>query len=296
VPLLRSIISPIAVLVPIPFITLTRHAMPEPVIRIFSDLHYRDGTSSLQQLQELAPLLVGADQIVLNGDTLDTQTSPAQPHLAEARAFFSHQAPDVTFLSGNHDPDISTHPELSLHDGRVWVTHGDVLFDDITPWGSQRGELVRRLEHLAATHPPGEREHVETRLHLNRLACVDLPDLHNRFDRRLLPRFIRLAHTLLPPDRLLSMLRVWIGTPALARRLTQAHRPRAQLVILGHTHFPGVWCDSRGPIVVNTGSFCRPFGGQFVELCGDRVQVVRIVRKRGEFHRGQVVAGFSLAP
>jgi predicted phosphodiesterase len=272
--------------------------MSDPVIRVFSDLHYQDSESALHNLAALAPLLAGADQIVLNGDTLDSQAAHGLPHVGETRAFFARHAPRVTFLSGNHDPDISPHGELSLHDDRVWITHGDVLFPDIAPWSSLREEIRRRLASLHAEIPAEELARLETRLRLNRVACHHLPELHDRFDRRLLTRVGRLVHNIFPPDRLLAMLRVWRTTPAIARRLALAQRPRARLVLLGHTHFPGVWRDraGRGPVVVNTGSFCRPFGGQFVELRGDAVQVVRIERHNGEFHRGRVVAGFSLAP
>ncbi len=271
--------------------------MSAPVIRIFSDLHYRDGGSTLQRLEALAPLFVGADHIVLNGDTLDTQAVAGHPLVPEARAFFGQHAPQVTFLSGNHDPDISAHAELSLHDDRVWITHGDVFFEDIAPWSSLRAEMAQRLERLIRDIPPGTFDRVETRLHLNRLACHGLPEPHDRFDRSLLTRASRLAHILIPPHRPLRMLDAWRSTPERVRVLARLQRPRAQLVLVGHTHFPGVWhARGNGPVVVNTGSFCRPFGGLFVELCGDHVQVVRITQKRGEFRRGRVIAGFSLAP
>ena len=270
--------------------------MSAPVIRIFSDLHYRDGESSLHRLESLVPLLAGADQVVLNGDTLDSQTTGILPHLAETRAFFAQQTHQVIFLSGNHDPDISAQAELSLHDDRVWITHGDVLFDHIAPWSSLRAEMAGRLERLAPESSPEGNDRVETRLRRNRLVCHGLPEAHDRHDRSLLTRAVRIAHVLIPPHRPLAMLRAWRTTPALARRLALAQRPRARLIVLGHTHFPGVWRDRDGPVVVNTGSFCRPFGGQFVELCGDRVQIVRIEQKHGEFHRGRIVAGFSLAP
>ena len=272
--------------------------MSAPVIRIFSDLHYRDSGSSLHRLESLVPLLTDADQVVLNGDTLDSHAASELSDLAEVKAFFESHTPHVTFLSGNHDPDISPHGELSLHEERVWITHGDVLFDDIAPWSSLRPEMVSRLKRLAAERTHDSTDLVATRLRLNRLACHHLPEPHDRFDRSLRARAARLAHNIFPPDRLLSMLSVWRNTPTLARQLALAQRPRARLVLLGHTHYPGIWIDRRGngPVVVNTGSFCRPFGGLFVELCGDRVQVVRIASKNSEFRRGRVVAGFSLAP
>ena len=66
----------------------------------------------------------------------------------------------------------------------------------------------------------------------------------------------------------------------------------ARVVVLGHTHYPGVWNAPGAPglTVINTGSFSRPFGGLFVELAGGRLQVRRIVETRGEFRPGRLVA------
>lgn len=268
--------------------------MSAPVLRIFSDLHYRDGQSTLHRLESLAPLLAGADQVVLNGDTLDTQNNAATSLVAEARGFFAQHAPGVTFLSGNHDPDISPQAELSLHDDRVWITHGDVLFEDIAPWSSLREEMARRLKQHALDRSAEGPDFVDARLRRHRLACHALPLTHDHFDRRLLTRSIRLVNALIPPRRLFTMLGVWRTTPALARRLALAERPRARVVVLGHTHYPGVWRHHDGPVVINTGSFCRPFGGLFVELRDGQVRVVRIVFKRGEFRPGRILAEFPL--
>ncbi|HEY8991397.1 MAG TPA: metallophosphoesterase, partial [Luteolibacter sp.] len=213
------------------------------MIRIFSDLHYRDSESRLQSLDTFLPLLAGADQVVLNGDTLDTQPPAPADHLVEVRAFFARHAGPVTFLTGNHDPDVSDRAELSLADGRVWITHGDVLFDDIAPWSSQRAEMARRIATLSRDLSADEHGRIETRLRLNRVACLNLPERHLRSHRALATRVARLTHTLFPPHRLLAMMRAWLATPALARRLAGEQRPRARLVVLGHTHHPGVWKD-----------------------------------------------------
>jgi predicted phosphodiesterase len=270
--------------------------MPAPVIRIFSDLHYRDGDSRLQNLESLAPLLEGADHVVLNGDTLDTRAPHAALHLAEVRDWFSRHSGAVTFLSGNHDPDISALAELSLAGDRVWITHGDVLFDDVAPWSSLRDAMARSIGEQNRALSTDQRDLIETRLRVNRLACLHLPETRHAAHDDLAKRFLRLAHTLLPPTRLLAMLQAWRTTPARALRLAREQRPRARLIVLGHTHFPGIWRQSDGPVVVNTGSFSRPFPCRFVELCGDEVRVSAIEQKRGMFRRGKTLSAFPLAP
>jgi predicted phosphodiesterase len=269
--------------------------MSVPVIRIFSDLHFRDCDSRLQHLDHLSPLLAGADHLVFNGDLLDTQLARTRHHLDEVRAFFSRLPAKVTFLSGNHDPDISDQTELFLQGGRVWITHGDVLFDDIAPWSSQRATLSARLSRLTVETPPSN-DPLCDRLRRNRLACVGLPEHSDRHRRGTLVRLSKIARLFFPPTRPCEMFRAWVRTPSIARRLAGAHRPAARLVVLGHTHYPGVWRTKNGPVVVNTGSFGLPFGGFFVELRGDQVEVVRLAKTKQGFRRGRVVAGFSLAP
>jgi predicted phosphodiesterase len=262
-----------------------------------SDLHYRDPASSLQNQEAFAPLLEGADKIIFNGDTLDTQIPALRSHADELLAFFAQAAPSATYLSGNHDPDISYHAELSLCDERVWLTHGDVFFDEIAPWSHHRPEFRRRLATLSQGMPPERLARIETRLQLNRLACQKLPEPPHLFQASLPARSRRLLRTLFPPTRILAMLEAWRTTPLKAASLARAQRPKARVVVFGHTHFPGVWKLRGTPevTVINTGSFTRPFDGQFVDLQGDHVRVRRIARSRGKFRPDRVVADFSLA-
>lgn len=252
----------------------------------------------LHRLGALDPLMEGIDHLILNGDTLDTQTSAERAHLDEIRAYFPQRVPRVALHSGNHDPFVSDIAECSLLDGRIWVTHGDVLFDAVAPWSSHRPEIERRIKTLSAGVAPEELGTVETRLRLHRQACLDLPEPHDRHDHRLITRIARLAHLFAHPGRPIAMLRAWCRTPSLARRIAQAQRPLARVVVVGHTHFPGVWRDpsGKGPVVINTGSFSRPFGAQCVDVRGDRVQVVRIRQSGDSFRPDRVIAGFSLAP
>ena len=128
------------------------------VIRIFSDLHYGDRGSRIQSLASLAPLFDGAASLVLNGDTIDTRPGPlpdaATRLQAETLDFFARSAPPTTFLTGNHDPNISDHHRLDLAGGQIFVTHGDIIFDDLVPW-SQDAPIVRQriAEQLGASPP-----------------------------------------------------------------------------------------------------------------------------------------------
>ncbi len=271
--------------------------MSAPRIRIFSDLHFGDPNSTIRNLHGLKPLFGDADEIILNGDTLDAVSPQTSTQLPAVRAFFaSPNVPRVTFISGNHDPEISDHAELSLADERVWITHGDVLFENIAPWSHYATELERRLVELARDISPDELIRIETRLRLNRLATGNLFEPPEFFKTHTLANAGRIVRTLFPPRRLLTMLKAWRDAPHLAANLARTQRPRARLVVLGHTHHPGVWRPDgpSGVVVVNTGSFSRPFGGAFVELVGDKVRVVRIKRSGGAFAPGRILDEFTL--
>ncbi len=266
--------------------------MADPVIRIFSDLHFGDARSRLGDPAMLAPLLQGADEVVLNGDTVDTQIPGRPSGWEEIAEYLSRAGPRPTYLTGNHDPDLAAPAELSLADGRVWVTHGDVFYEAIAPWSHHAGDLRRRLAALRAEVTEADWARVETRLRLNRVASLALPGLLDVTRRGPAAKAARLARTLFPPTRIIAMVRAWRDTPALAGAVARAERPAARVVVLGHTHYPGVWNAPGAPglTVINTGSFSRPFGGLFVELAGGRLQVRRIVETRGEFRPGRLVA------
>jgi predicted phosphodiesterase len=269
-------------------------------LRIFSDLHFRDPCSALQDLARLAPLLGDADQVVFNGDSIDTRVSTQARHLGELRAFAERSGREITWLSGNHDPDISPHAELLLRDERLWITHGDVFFDTIAPWSHHAAELRRRFAAASSGLAEPDRHRVETRLRLHREIVRALPEPEHLQRPHAMARLRRFAHTVFPPRRPFEMLRAWAGTPRRVAALALAQRPRARVVVLGHTHYPGVWRvpvePGRPPLVViNTGSFTRPFGGAFVDIEDDLLRVRRIRRDfDGVFHAGRTLAEMDL--
>jgi predicted phosphodiesterase len=266
-----------------------------PLTRIISDLHYRDPGSWVDRLDRLTPLLDGVDVLVVNGDALDTQilAQPAE-RIAELKSFLTERVPTVTFVTGNHDPDISSVHELSLIDDSVWITHGDVFFDDVAPWSRLVGELRRRIQTYGAQLSPTERRKIETRFRIFRQACLQLPREHHPDARGAWAKFMRIGKAVFPPHRILAMMRVWRAMPALAAEFAAEQRERARIVVTGHTHFHGIW-QRPHHLVINTGSFCAPRGGQVVDLFNGKLSVRRLVRRAGNFHAQDRVAEFTLA-
>ena len=268
-------------------------------IRIFSDLHYGDPASRARRLAQLRPLLDGVTHLVLNGDTLDTRPSPRPHFTAEKRAevleFFTQQVPQVTFLTGNHDPDFSAQHTLDLAAGQIFVTHGDILFDNIVPWGRDAPVIGRKISAGLADLRPSEREHLDQRLAVWRRVAAEIPQRHQAKPRGLSYAAGFIADTVWPPLRILRVLQAWRDEPKRAAELVRRHRPQAKFVLLGHTHRPSVRHEPSNITVLNTGAFCPPFGCHAVDVTANRLTVRRIEEHRGEFHAGNSVAEFPLS-
>jgi len=268
------------------------------ITRIVSDVHYGDRSSRVRSLAQLRPLLAGADAFILNGDTVDTRPDKDRAGTEEKRRevldFFGSAGIPVTFLTGNHDPDMSRLHELGLEGGRILVTHGDILFESIVPW-SQDAAMIRSkvIAALAAVPDDGTCD-LESRLSAFRSVAGTIPQRHQS-ERDPLRYALRLAgDTVWPPDRALKILRAWREAPGRAAALARRHRPKAGFVMIGHTHKPGVWKMASGLVVINTGSFSQPFGALVAEVETGGVRVRRVDYKGGEFHPGRTVSEFPL--
>jgi predicted phosphodiesterase len=269
------------------------------LIRIFSDIHYGDPASRVHRLAQLRPLLDGVFELVLNGDTLDTRPSPRPQFTAEIRAevlaFFPAQVPRVTFVTGNHDPDLSAQSTLDLAGGQIFVTHGDILFDNIVPWGRDAPVIGEKISAGLAALPPPARGQLAERLAVWRRVAAEIPQRHQSKPRGLSYAIGFIADTAWPPLRVLRVLQAWREEPARAAELARRYRPKAKFVLLGHTHKPFVRHTPSGVTVLNTGAFCPPFGSHAIDLTPGRLTVRCIEERGGEFHAGAIVAEFSLA-
>lgn len=273
--------------------------MPGDSIRIVSDLHYGDRASRLRRLAQLRPLLGGVGELIVNGDLLDTRPGP-DPRLtarlrAEAGVFTARDAPRFTLLTGNHDPDISGRHAVDLADGRVWVTHGDIAFEQIVPWGRDAAVIAGRIAAALVALSPATRENLDERLAVWRRVAGTIPQRHQSESHRLKYALRFAADTIWPPLRGLRILRAWRTHATRMVALARRHRPAARFIVVGHIHRPSIWRAPTGEVVINTGSFCPPFGGYAVELTSTRLIVRRVVERGGEFHPGGVVAEFPLA-
>lgn len=269
------------------------------IVRILSDIHFGDPASRVRQLHQLEPLLTGTAGLVFNGDTLDTRPSLTPEHTAKLKADladFQRRLPPTTLLTGNHDPDFSPLHLLDLADGRIWVTHGDILFDTIVPW-SRDVPLIERLlaEEAGQMLPAGASaaERLDHRIKLWRRVAGRIPQRHQSEPNPLKYVFRLAADTIWPPHRLLRIIRSWRAAPRLAAHFLREYRPAARFIVTGHTHHPGVWRMPDGRVVINTGSFSRPLGAYVADVLPGGIVVRRVVQRRDRFHPGPTIAQFS---
>jgi predicted phosphodiesterase len=264
------------------------------MIRILSDLHLYDARTEVRDLRQLEPLLAGVRMLVLNGDTCEMRRGVTPAQLAGLKAFFQERVPEVVYVTGNHDPSISDTHEWLAAGGRVWVTHGDVCFDDFTPWARHVPEIRRLVAAKRAANPALDFARLEVRFRIAREVAREETDLPDRSTRSWWAHLVWVWHTFFPPTQPVAMLRCWRDLPGLAAGLARTQRPTAQVVVMGHVHFPGVWRRPGGPVVINTGSFFRPLGGNLVDVLDDRVQVRRIDRDGDTFKPGRLLAEIPL--
>ncbi|GAB5562805.1 MAG: hypothetical protein SynsKO_44520 [Synoicihabitans sp.] len=264
------------------------------MIRVLSDLHFRDATSKIDRLHDLEPLLDGVSELWINGDCCDNQSGMTRTELDEIRGFFNDRVRRVRFITGNHDPDISHEHEAQTPDGRVWATHGDVFLDDIVPWSRVRSNLLDRMAAVRRAHPELGFDSFEERIFIMRETCTGFArecDPERRDRRHLLKRLIT---ELFPPRQPWSILRTWWTFADRVAPRAKAWRPQAQVILTGHVHFPRVW--RRGPqTVINTGAFSGPLGAFAVDILNGVVTVRRVTQQDQRWQPGKVVTAITLA-
>ncbi|HEX2099544.1 MAG TPA: metallophosphoesterase, partial [Candidatus Synoicihabitans sp.] len=191
------------------------------MLRVFSDLHVFDGSSRIESLRQLDPLTHDVDALLINGDSCDTQVGATADQIEELRAYLAGRAPRVTFVTGNHDPDISEVHELLLGDGRIWATHGDVLYANATPWSRLLPELERRIATARSQRPQVPLDRIESRLEIFRQISRRLPSEDDIRRRDLRSRLVRLLRDVGSVRRVRAILRAWQTAPDLAAALAR---------------------------------------------------------------------------
>jgi UDP-2,3-diacylglucosamine pyrophosphatase LpxH len=266
-------------------------------ITIVSDLHVGHPAGRIKDPQQLAPLFKDAATVVFNGDTVEMlwlcNRDKAQAQLEAIAGVCLAQGARPVFLNGNHDPVASSASHLDLAGGSILVTHGDVLFHDIAPWGREAKVLGEEHTRILAEMCESAHSDFEERLVAVKRTSLAMEMHEPRAPRGRLPG-IRLAlREGWPPWRAFGIVRYWVLTPRLAEEVATRFRPEARFVIIGHTHRAGVW-RRKERVVVNTGSFLPLSGKLAVRLEPGRLEVRKVVWAGTEWQLGRVVATYDV--
>ena len=276
-------------------------ALNEPIV-ILSDVHLRAGADWRDAMQRLRGLWQGAATVIFNGDTVSRTIA----HDARWRddvvdvlteLCMSDGATPV-LLAGNTDYPLTAVRHVMLAGGRVLVTHGDVILDEISPWHG-RGRLIAaaRAEALGEM-PPHRRETLEGQLTAATEAIArtqHLAPLRRPGEGTAVQRTAWYLRWLKRPRAVWQVLWFWHRMPRLAERFIRTYAPDARIIVLGHAHRPGVWTVA-GRRVINTGCFEAPWPRALVvRVEGVRVEVRKVVTSGGRWLPGPVVACYDVA-
>ncbi len=266
-------------------------------IRILSDLHFGHPASLIQDIDQIAPLIKGAPTVIFNGDTVEMRFLEDRPAAYENMERIGELCLSLgaraVFVNGNHDPIISAFNHFDLADGAILVTHGDMLFHDISPWSAEARFIGPA--HTAALEEMEEDvfHNFEERLKASKRAALAVELHKSRLPSGRLARVATFARECWPPWRPLQIIRVWIISPARAVALGRVFRPQARFILIGHTHYGGIW--KMGPrMIINTGSFLPFSGRSALELAGSTLSVYAIEKRMGKFQLGRVTDRFDV--
>jgi predicted phosphodiesterase len=268
----------------------------EPIL-VLSDLHLGHKVSRIADPAQLAPLIQCAKTVVFNGDT-------AEMRHAEDRLLGRKLAADLArvchgcntkaiFINGNHDPTISHLNHLDLFQNRILITHGDILYIGVAPWSREAKHYLNAHLQILNELPQDALNDFEQQLLANKRASLQLQMLEQPASAKKMNVVRLFARQLWPPYRPFLILYAWASLPNRARKLADTYRPEAQFVLVGHTHFPGVW-HNQGRNIINTGAFLQRFKPLAVVIENQGIEVCRIDEVNKKFVLGKIEHRFRL--
>lgn len=280
-------------------------ARPRRIV-ILSDTHLSDGRRGAGSAEALRPLWQGADRLIFNGDTAEMRSprtrDAAHQRLEELKQLTAADGVELTLIAGNHDPFVSESDWLELVGGAVVLTHGDILQPAVRPWAEAvawlRAERDREAELDAkASAEPCDHDEPSAADFQEQLAATKRTavrawrrDNQARFEAAQLSQPVRWWRK---AQRLSRVWFYWTVFPGRAHRFAEEEFPRAQFMVFGHIHNPGVWVEpnalgpGRDRVVINTGSFYLPPRPRAVVIEGRAVSFWKV--------RGNAKRGYRLA-
>jgi len=248
---------------------------------ILSDTHLANPASHVRAPHMLRPLWRGMKRLIINGDAAEVHhphwRAAAARQILELQQLCEQDGVALTLLSGNHDPFISDQRHLLLHDGEIFITHGDVLHPAIAPWSDHAHRLADQMHQALMRIEPAARHTLEARLaaaqHASHMEW--LFDTHRTYATTVTKLLVR-------PLTVARLLHYWWRVPQLADAFLRLHAPQARFMVLGHTHRQGIWAINNR-VIFNTGSFSFPARPRAIVIADGTLAVHPIRRTREAF-------------
>ncbi|HUF61564.1 MAG TPA: hypothetical protein VMN36_05765 [Verrucomicrobiales bacterium] len=264
---------------------------PEPV-RILSDLHLGHPLSRIREVEDLWPLIAGASTVVFNGDSAEVRMGPQRERALELlgalQSLLERRGVASIFLTGNHDPRYSEHHALLLGKSRLLATHGDFLIPFISPWSRRLDRCRLEMEKLLGGADPARWDRdLEYRLELARDCCDLLEMAAPKEGLGRMAKLREMLHDVASPKRALTIAEVWLRNPGRAFQAMERMAPETRVMVVGHTHWPGVWRRAER-VVINTGGFVGLPRAQMVEFADGLVRVHSVRGKSGRCELGRI--------
>lgn len=263
------------------------------VTRVISDLHIGHPGTLFSEVDEIFPLLDGAQRVILNGDITEECSRSLRARSEEMFAEFclesSRRGVQLLRTRGNHDAALSHIAALRLFGGKVLITHGDACYHYGSPWSRWVPGLQDELDAVYAEFEHEGMSTLEDRLRLARAwaACYHPPI--KRTGSKLVGIFGILKSAVWPPTVGWRLLKERAVTVPRAVEFLDRYAPDVKVMIFGHIHRSGVW-NRCGKTLINTGAF-QPLAGRCAcDLDGEGITVRSVVRTDGKFVLGAVKA------
>ncbi|MEM6394304.1 MAG: metallophosphoesterase [Planctomycetota bacterium] len=286
---------------------------PTPArILILSDLHLGRPGQGAVSADALRPLWYDTDELIINGDAAELADHSCQGQAARQLLRLQDLAEAdgvrLTYLAGNHDPLITDRRFLRLADRRVFITHGDMLHDTISPWSEHAARLKalhadayaalqRTARHEGSQGDPASAglspadasfdQHAAVVAHTAAMKWQEIADSSGQPK----PKASRLQMKVRKARKAAAVAWYWHTLPRAAKAFARRYAPESRFFLFGHIHRAGVWLDRTDPhhhrFIINTGSFHYP----------RNPHAVRIANHELAFHRIQFKpAGHQLLP
>jgi len=271
----------------------------EEPVRILSDLHLAHPGSRILAARQLAPLLEGVKTVIFNGDTSEERMRKyrelAATQLETLKAMCAEAGVAMVMVRGNHDPYSPPEGALDLCEGQVFVTHGDILYRDVSPWGRDVRDAHAARVKIEQEYPADYRDDLDLTLEVSRRVTHEMKEHQPDAKPGIVGKLITLLSQAWPPTRPLTILKSWYRAPGQAEAVLKGYRPEAKVFVVGHTH-RAFFVRRQGRVLINTGAFLPLSKALAVDIEGERLTVRRIEQRAGEFVLGKLVGEVELAP